>query len=92
MRKKLTKQIEQAIPRVYDEDGEPLPKKPIANKIIDAIPYAERLNLLPFERWIPFACSSCHYNDANRLGCTYGLYGEDMHNDNQAPENCPLEY
>jgi hypothetical protein len=88
MRKKLTKIIESAIPRVYDEDGEILNKKDIANKIIDKLPSPERLDLEPFEVYIPFECSSCPFNGLHK-GCRY-IDTIKTELDEKIPNNCPL--
>ncbi len=87
MRKKITKIIESILPRLYDQDENLIDKKKLANKILDNLPHPERLDLYPFETWIPFVCSTCKYNDANRLGCTYELYREPK---DSPPKDCPL--
>ena len=92
MRKKFTRIIENSLPYLCDKNGNQIDRRKLANKIFDALPYSERLFLLPFEKYIPFACSGCSYNDANRLGCTYGLFSEDKHHETPAPDDCPLEY
>jgi hypothetical protein len=91
MRKKIVKMIESVLPRLYDEDGNPISKKNLANQILDSIPHPERLDLLPFEKFIPFACSTCKYNDAYRLGCTYELFGQ-KDNKESPPKDCPLGF
>lgn len=92
MRKKIVKLIETALPRVYDHDGELLSKRNLANKILDAIPHPERLDIEPFQTWIPFVCSNCYYNQGLKLGCTYDLSTEDAHLEHPAPHDCPLGY
>jgi hypothetical protein len=88
MRKKLIKLISEALPTLYDRDGESLSKRSIANKVLDAIPYPEVLDIQPFETWVPFACSSCFYNGGISKGCLNGI----VRSDEQPPEDCPLEY
>lgn len=93
MKKKITKLIESALPRLYDEDGELIPRLPVANKIYDKIPHVERLDLVPFETWIPPECSGCTvYNGGYKFGCKYLMFSETYHAENPAPENCPLDY
>lgn len=92
MRKKITKVIEKSIPRVYDEEGDEVDRRDIANKIYDSIPGIERLEIEPFQQWIPMACSTCHYNEARKLGCSYPLLSENVHRENPPPEDCPNGY
>ena len=92
MRKKITKIIENALPQMFNQDGEVISRRIVANKIIDIIPNIEKLELLPFQKWIPVACSACFYGDVYRLGCTYGLYDEYKHAENLVPPDCPLGY
>jgi hypothetical protein len=93
MRKKIIKIIEQGIPnQLFDEEGERISKKDIANKIYDKISGIERLDLLPFEKWIPFICSNCYYNDAHKLGCSYEMYSDTVHMEKQPPEKCPFGF
>lgn len=90
--KKIIKLIESKLPHLYNQDGEAIPKREIANKIIDAIPDVEKLMLNPFERWIPKACSTCYYNDAYKLGCSYEFFSEQKHEEEVPPKNCPWGY
>ena len=91
MKKKITKLIKNALPRLYDSEGKLLNNQLIANKIIDAIPNPEKLDLHPFTMWIPFECASCSiYNQGHKMGCTYNLFSEKTHIENPAPKNCPL--
>ena len=94
MKKKITKLIESAIPQlIYDKYEEIIDRRKVANKIYDAIPNPERLDLEPFQRWIPPQCASCvKYNDANKLGCTYELFSETFHTENPPPDDCPNGY
>jgi len=92
MRKKIVKLIESSLPRLYDADGNDLNKKKVADKILDAIPGAERLDLAPFETWIPFACSTCWYNQGFQKGCVYDLMSEPTHAEHIVPDDCPLGY
>jgi len=93
MKKKITKFIESILPRLYDEDGEAINRRYIADKIYDSIPNIEKLDIQPFETWIPFACSLCPvYNQAHKLGCTYTMFSEKYHKENPAPKNCPLNH
>ena len=93
MRKKITKMIENILPRLFDSEGNIFSKQKLANQILDSIPHVERLDLIPFETWIPFVCSTCKYNSfPNKLGCTYELTNEVSHMDNPAPNDCPMGY
>lgn len=92
MRKKIVKIIESAIPQMYDVDGEPIKKQKVANRIVDAISGIERLDLQPFEQWIPFVCSSCWYNQGRDKGCVYDLLTEAKHTETPAPADCPFGY
>lgn len=90
MKKKITKLIESSLPnQVYDKNGEPVNRRKIADKVYDAIPNIERLDLAPFQIWIPSACAGCHYNEAYKLGCTFELSSEKIHNEHSPPDNCP---
>lgn len=92
MKKKIIKAIENTIPRVFDEDGEEISKRKIAEKIYDKLDNPERLDLQPFEMFIPTQCSSCFYNEGRKMGCTYLLYNENKHQEFLPPENCPYDY
>jgi hypothetical protein len=93
VRKKITRQIKTALPDLYDYEGNLISKQVIANKILDSIDNPEKLDLQPFETWVPFICSGCPYNGAYKLmGCIYDLYDEKFHEDNLPPKNCPLGY
>ncbi len=93
MKKKITKFIESVIPqRLYDVDGEPINRRKVADKIYDAIPNAERLDLEPFQLWIPPQCSGCYYNEAYKVGCTYPLVSDRVHAEHEPPDNCPNGY
>ena len=92
MRKKIVKILESALPFLYDEEGEPIQKKKVANRILDAIPSPERLDLEPFQTWVPFICSTCNYNQGRDKGCIYDLMSESKHQENPAPLDCPLGY
>ena len=92
MKKKLTKIIENSLPQLFDKDGEVISRRQIANKIYDSIPNVEKLDLEPFHTYIPFICSSCRFNQAYKMGCTYLMFSEQYHKDNPIPETCPLGY
>jgi hypothetical protein len=92
MRKKITKLIESSLPPLYDENGDSINRRKLANKIYDAIPGAEKLELHPFGTWVPFACSTCHFNDSYKLGCIYELSSSKAKEDNKVPDNCPNGY
>ena len=89
MKKKISKFILSALPRLYNEDGEIVSNRSIANKIYDSIPNPEKLDIEPFETWIPIVCSTCHFNGGHRLGCTFEFFGEELKRANPIPENCP---
>ena len=89
MKKKLTKIIESALPQLFNADGEVINRRTIANKIFDAIPNPEKLDLQPFETFIPIVCSGCHFNGGFRLGCTYEFFSKETHIEHQIPEKCP---
>jgi len=92
MKKKITKFIESILPRLYDEDGEAINRRYIADKIYDSIPNIEKLDIQPFETWIPIVCSTCYYNQAHKLGCSYELLSERVHSEQRPPDNCPMGY
>ena len=92
MKKKITKLIESSLPRLYNEDGEIINRREIANKIYDSIPNVEKLDIEPFETWIPLICSGCYFNEAYKFGCSYDMLSERVHQENSVPDNCPKGY
>ena len=94
MKKKITKLIIGALPqRLYNKEGELVNRRSIAERVYDAIPNIEKLDLHPFTMWIPLECASCKiYNQGHKMGCTYNLFSEKTHIENPAPDNCPLGY
>lgn len=90
MKKKITKLIKSALPLLYDKEGKMISNTIIANKIYDAIPNPEKLELLPFEVYVPFACSGCFFNGTRTHGCMYDMVSEKVHRENTIPDNCPL--
>jgi hypothetical protein len=92
MKKKIIKIIESALPQLYDVDGEIISRKMVANKVYDTIPNIEKLDIPPFGTYIPFECSTCYYNQAHKLGCSYDLFSQRVHEEHEAPDNCPLNH
>lgn len=93
MKKKITKILESTLPgQLFDRDEEPINRRKLADKIYDALPNVERLDLQPFERWIPKQCSGCPYSEPYKAGCTYLLASESNHEKNPIPEDCPFGY
>ena len=93
MKKKIIKLITSALPQLYNIDGEIISRRLIADKIYDAIPNPEKLDIEPFNLYIPKECSVCTiYNQAYKMGCTYNMFSETYHKENPAPDNCPLDY
>ena len=86
--KKYKKLVEKSLPRIYDEDGEPLDRGKIAEKVLKAFPDAEKLDLQPFEPWIPRACGECGYNAGRNKGCYFGVYNIEE----APPDDCPFGY
>jgi len=93
MKKKITKLILSAIPqKLYNQDGQLVNRREIANKIYDNIPGIEKLDIQPFQCYISPICSGCHYNAGFRLGCTYEFFPEEMHKEHKVPDACPLGF
>lgn len=90
MRKKFVKLIESVIPNLYDHAGDLISKRNLANKILDSIPNAEKLDIEPFETFVPLACSGCYYNGGRDKGCMYDLFTEDTHDTHKPPRKCPF--
>lgn len=91
MRKKIVKLIESALPQVFDSEGEPIKKKDLANRILDALPAPEVLDLQPFQMYIPFVCSTCFYNENRNIGCSFDLLSKAIHVQHPPPADCPLD-
>jgi hypothetical protein len=92
MRKKIVKIIESVLPDTYNDGGELLSKRTLANKILNALPHPERLDIEPFQTWIPSSCSSCRWNMSVKFGCTYDLSTETVQKEYPAPRDCALGY
>ena len=93
MKKKITKAILNAIPqRLYTEDGKLVNRQKIADSIFDNIPGIEKLDIEPFQCYIPIVCSNCFFNGSFRLGCTYEFFSDKMHEEHKVPDACPLHH
>jgi len=90
MRKKITKLLESALPPLYTKDGDIINRRDIANKIYDSISNVEKLDIAPFETWVPLACSPCYFNGGYRNGCTYEYFHDATVSEHKVPAKCPL--